>query len=150
MSSWVSTLSSIIYWTIFTLVIYWLARIMGNCFSDPSSPSKGSNKTSGQGQRLGSSATSSAPPPPQQPAANTAGGHQPQAVPSSTDTAGHSTTQPSQSPGRVLGDGFEDPHRGNDARSMAAAAAEERMKTVSLGPCCPSHSTLLGANFAHV
>lgn len=93
---------------------------MGNCFSDPSAP-KGAKKSgtttkgSGQGHVLGSAPT--------QPTVT------PVAVPAGTTTA--PLSPPMQSPGRMLGDGFEDANRGNDARSVAAAAAEERLKSVS-------------------
>ena len=93
---------------------------MGNCFSDPSAPKQAKKNSSGsnanKGHVLGSAPT--------QPAVTPV-----VAVPAGTSSA--PLSPPILSPGRILGDGFEDANRGNDARSMAAAAAEERMKSVS-------------------
>lgn len=90
---------------------------MGNCFSDPSAP-KQAKKGSGssKGHVLGSAPTQTATTP---------------AVAVPAGTASAPLSPPMQSPGRILGDGFEDANRGNDARTMAAAAAEERMKSAN-------------------
>ena len=101
-----------------------LPLTMGNCFSDPSAPKaskKTTSKPQGQGHVLGSAPTSTQP-------ASSAN------VPShaNNNVAGSAPlSPPMMSPGRMLGDGFEDANRGNDPRSVAAAAAEERMKSVS-------------------
>lgn len=92
---------------------------MGNCFSDPST--KKEKKNAG-GHVLGSA-------PPTAPA-------QPAPVRASAPTSHPEGTEVtpvvgSSSPGRILGDGFEDANRSNDPREMARLAAEQRIKSVS-------------------
>lgn len=89
---------------------------MGNCLSDPSTPKATKMPKSG-GNRLGSA------------------GPPPAAASSSKPPAPVSSSSiPPTSPGRVLGDGFEDPLRGQGnlgAREAALKAAEERAAKVS-------------------
>jgi hypothetical protein len=94
---------------------------MGNCFSDPSTKKDKKNATKG-GHVLGSAPT---------PAAT-----QPAPVRTSAPTSRPEATElapvvGNSSPGRILGDGFEDANRSNDPREMARIAAEQRIKSVS-------------------
>ncbi|KAJ9109970.1 hypothetical protein QFC20_003170 [Naganishia adeliensis] len=89
---------------------------MGNCFSDPST--KKNKKDAGKGGHvLGSAPTQPAP------ARTNAPPHH-----ESTELA---PVVGNSSPGRMLGDGFEDSNRSNDPREMARIAAEQRIKSHS-------------------
>jgi hypothetical protein len=85
---------------------------MGNCFSDPS-------QSKVKGQRLGSA-----------PSSSVSAATKPSTATATTNT--HTITN-TASPGRAVGDGFEDVNRGKDPREMARIAAEERAKSVSYG-----------------
>ncbi len=88
---------------------------MGNCFSDPSAPKKGAGHTLGSG-----------------PASSTA-------APSTSASAAAHAQAPTRvtSPGRPLGDGFEDPNRERTPQEMARLAAEQRAQAVR-GARCPA------------